>query len=185
MPGRLHGARPARQSHGSTGGLQLLVQPHQPALVRRRHARRGVRARGRHGRLRDEDPIHWNEKYELWAVTRYDDLTWLTRHHELFSSAVFKNDPRPAYPDIDLGEHTKQLTEASQGRLRELKAKLGVDAPHSVIDALLADGIHHEIVRRKADLLVTGRGHSIGTFSRLWSHLYAIIRDSPCPVLSV
>jgi len=91
----------------------------------------------------------------------------------------------PAYPDIDLEEHTKQLTAASQGRLRELKAKLGVDAPHSVIDALLADGIHHEIVRRKADLLITGRGHSIGTFSRLWSHLYAIIRDSPCPVLSV
>src|ERR1700761_1063913 len=54
-----------------------------------------------YGRLRDEDPIHWNETYELWAVTRYDDLVWLTRHHELFSSAVFKNDPRPAYPAID------------------------------------------------------------------------------------
>jgi nucleotide-binding universal stress UspA family protein len=91
----------------------------------------------------------------------------------------------PAYPDIDLDEHTKQLTNASQSRLVELKAKLGVDAPHSVIDALLADGIHLEVVRRKADLLVTGRGHSIGTFSRLWSHLYAIIRDSPCPVLSI
>jgi nucleotide-binding universal stress UspA family protein len=91
----------------------------------------------------------------------------------------------PAYPDVDLEEHTKQLTEASQVRLRELKAKLGVDAPHTVIDALLADGIHQEVVRRKADLLVTGRGHSIGTFSRLWSHLYSIIRDSPCPVLSI
>ena len=91
----------------------------------------------------------------------------------------------PAYPDIDLADHTRQLSEASQCRLRELKAKLGVDAPHSVIDALLADGIHHEVVRRKADLLVTGRGHSIGTFSRLWSHLYSIIRDAPCPVLSV
>jgi nucleotide-binding universal stress UspA family protein len=91
----------------------------------------------------------------------------------------------PAYPDIDLEEHTKQLTNASQCRLGELKAKLGVDAPHSVIDALLGDGIHHEVMRRKADLLVTGRGHSIGTFSRLWSHLYAIIRDSPCPVLSI
>jgi len=91
----------------------------------------------------------------------------------------------PAYPDVDFVEHTRQLTEAAQFRLRELKAKLGVDAPHSVIDALLADGIHHELVRRKADLLVTGRGHSIGTFSRLWSHLYSIIRDSPCPVLSV
>jgi len=54
-----------------------------------------------YGRLRDEDPVHWNEKYELWVVTRHDDLVWLTRHHELFSSAVFKNDPRPAYPTID------------------------------------------------------------------------------------
>src|SRR5580704_2101807 len=54
-----------------------------------------------YGRLRDEDPVHWNEKYELWVITRHDDLVWLTRHHELFSSAVFKNDPRPAYPAID------------------------------------------------------------------------------------
>ena len=54
-----------------------------------------------YGRLRDEDPVHWNDTYELWVVTRHDDLVWLTRHHELFSSAVFKNDPRPAYPAID------------------------------------------------------------------------------------
>jgi nucleotide-binding universal stress UspA family protein len=91
----------------------------------------------------------------------------------------------PAYPDLDLEEHTKQLTEASQFRLRELTARLGIDAPHTVIDALLGDGIHQEVIRRKADLLVTGRGNSMGTFSRLWSHLYSIIRDSPCPVLSI
>ncbi len=54
-----------------------------------------------YGRLRDEDPIHWNETYALWVVTRHDDLVWLTRHHELFSSAVFKNDPKPPYPAID------------------------------------------------------------------------------------
>jgi cytochrome P450 len=54
-----------------------------------------------YGRLRAEDPVHWNETYALWVVTRHDDLVWLTRHHELFSSAVFKNDPRPAYPAID------------------------------------------------------------------------------------
>lgn len=54
-----------------------------------------------YGKLRDEDPVHWNKAYELWVVTRHDDVTWLTRHHELFSSAVFRNDPRPAYPDID------------------------------------------------------------------------------------
>ncbi len=54
-----------------------------------------------YGRLRDEDPVHWNETYALWVITRHDDLVWLTRHHELFSSAVFKNDPRPPYPAID------------------------------------------------------------------------------------
>lgn len=47
-----------------------------------------------YGRLRDEDPVHWNDTYGLWVITRHDDVTWLTRHHELFSSAVFKNDPR-------------------------------------------------------------------------------------------
>jgi cytochrome P450 len=54
-----------------------------------------------YGRLREEDPIHWNELYELWVVTPYDDVVWMTRHNELFSSAVFRNDPRPAYPAID------------------------------------------------------------------------------------
>ena len=91
----------------------------------------------------------------------------------------------PPYPDIDLGAHTKALIDRAQLSLRELKAKLGVDAPHTVVDALLDEGIRHEVVRRKADLLVTGRGHAIGTFSRLWSHLYSVIRDSPRPVLSV
>lgn len=56
---------------------------------------------GYYGRLREKDPVHWNEQYALWVITRYDDLVWLTRQHELFSSAVFKNDPRPAYPSID------------------------------------------------------------------------------------
>lgn len=56
--------------------------------------------------MRETDPVHWNENYELWLVTRYDDLVWLTRHPELFSSEVFKRDPKDPYPTInesDLG----------------------------------------------------------------------------------
>ena len=53
------------------------------------------------GRLREEDPVHWNEKYEVWIITRYDDLVWLIRHHELFSSAIFKKDPKPPYPEVN------------------------------------------------------------------------------------
>ena len=54
-----------------------------------------------YGRLREEDPVHWNALYDLWVLTRHADVVWMTRHHELFSSAVFRNDPRPAYPAID------------------------------------------------------------------------------------
>lgn len=52
------------------------------------------------GRLREEDPVHWNELYDLWVITRHDDLVWVARHPELFSSAVEKRDPRPPYPEI-------------------------------------------------------------------------------------
>lgn len=53
------------------------------------------------GRLREADPVHWNPRGELWIVTRYEDLVWLVRHHELFSSAVIKNDRRAPSPPID------------------------------------------------------------------------------------
>src|ERR687895_359141 len=51
--------------------------------------------------LREEDPVHWNERYELWVVTRYEDLVWVARHPEYFSSEWWKRDPRPPYPSID------------------------------------------------------------------------------------
>jgi cytochrome P450 len=56
------------------------------------------------GHLREEDPVHWNELYEVWVLTRHDDLVWLTRHHELFSSEVLKRDPRPPYPQVDASD---------------------------------------------------------------------------------
>ena len=50
------------------------------------------------GRLREEDPIHWNEKHGAWLVTRYDDAVWLIQHPELFSN---KLPQRESYPPID------------------------------------------------------------------------------------
>jgi cytochrome P450 len=54
-----------------------------------------------YARLREQDPVHWNARYQLWVITRHDDVVWVIRHHELFSSAVIRNDPRPPYPPID------------------------------------------------------------------------------------
>jgi hypothetical protein len=42
-------------------------------------------------RLRDDDPISWWPEHDggkgFWAVTRYDDLLYVSQHVELFSSA--------------------------------------------------------------------------------------------------
>jgi cytochrome P450 len=54
--------------------------------------------------LRQVDPIHWNDRYQLWIVTRYEDVVWMIRNHELFSSAVIRNDRRPPYPPVDASD---------------------------------------------------------------------------------
>jgi len=87
--------------------------------------------------------------------------------------------------DIDFTPYRKVLMDAADFRLRELKGKLGINAPHIVLDAPVAQAIHEEAVRRHADLIMTGRGHALTTFSRMWANLYPIVRESPCPVLSI
>jgi|DewCreStandDraft_2_1066082.scaffolds.fasta_scaffold00258_19 cytochrome P450 len=38
------------------------------------------------GRLREEDPVHWNHRWGGWLVTRYEDVVTVLRDHERFSS---------------------------------------------------------------------------------------------------
>ena len=55
------------------------------------------------GRMRTEEPVHYNEPYDAWLVTRYDDMVWLTRHLELFSNETLKRDPYPSIKESALG----------------------------------------------------------------------------------
>ncbi len=54
-----------------------------------------------------------------------------------------------------------------------------------VLDASIPEGVRRTAIEEAADLVVVGRGHQRESLSRIWSHLYTIIRESPCPVLSV
>lgn len=45
-------------------------------------------------RLREIDPVHWNGRHEVWVITRYDDLVWIAKHPDMFSSAVAERDRR-------------------------------------------------------------------------------------------
>ena len=91
----------------------------------------------------------------------------------------------PAAMEIDFAPLKQEMVIAAGTALNNLKEKLGLVCEHSVVEGPIAEAIHDEAVRRHADLIVTGRGHAQGSFSRLWSHLYPIIRQAPCPVLSV
>ena len=91
----------------------------------------------------------------------------------------------PPNLSVDFSPYEKDLMDAADFKLRELKGKLGLDVPQAVVDAGVPKGIRQEAVRRDADLIVRGRGRAQATFHSLWSRLYPIVRHSPCPVLSI
>jgi nucleotide-binding universal stress UspA family protein len=87
--------------------------------------------------------------------------------------------------EADFAPYRKDLMDTADFRLRELKSKLHIDAPHKVTETSLIDGVRDEVRQRNVDLLVVGRGQSQKALAGLWSNLYPLIRESPCPVLSI
>src|SRR5687767_4872600 len=37
--------------------------------------------------LRQEQPVYYNEEYDFWALSRYEDIVWAARTPGIFSSA--------------------------------------------------------------------------------------------------
>src|SRR5665213_2964264 len=77
------------------------------------------------------------------------------------------------------------LIGAANDRFVAWKDKLGISAPHKILCGSTAGAIRQEAVQEKADLIVVGRGLSQGTLTKAMSHLYEIVCESPCPVLSI
>lgn len=75
----------------------------------------------------------------------------------------------------------ERLLEAAQAQAKEAGVQADVQVnggePHHVVAAAAKQA--------NADLVVIGRGVHTGVLGRLRAHAYAIIRNSPCPVLSV
>ena len=91
----------------------------------------------------------------------------------------------PMSMEIDYAAIKNELVQGKQVRLREMVAGMNLDAPHSVIEGSVVHGLHDWLTEHHADLLVTGRGHAQEGLGRVWSNLYSIVREAPCPVLSI
>ena len=100
-------------------------------------------------------------------------------------SLAYVMEMAPVSAETAFGPYREDFLAAAEEQLGALKAKTGIDAPHAVLDGPVASAIADQARTMHADLIVTGRGQALGTFSRMWSHLYPIVRHAPCPVLSM
>ena len=67
----------------------------------------------------------------------------------------------------------------------QLQEKAGVAAPLCLGAGEVSHVVRDSALGHSADLVVIGRGRATRTLGRLRSNVYSIIRDAPCPVISV
>lgn len=86
------------------------------------------------------------------------------------------------YFDADLRQYLEQDARKTIAQLQETA---GVVAPLCLGAGEVSHVVRDSVLGHSADLVVIGRGHATRTMGRLRSNVYSIIRDSPCPVISV
>lgn len=87
--------------------------------------------------------------------------------------------------DIEGGRFRSFLLDVARDELAKLQKQAGTE-----LDAVLRAGDVAQVVREAAeeedaDLVVIGRGVMHELFGRMRTHVYSIIREAPCPVISV
>jgi nucleotide-binding universal stress UspA family protein len=87
-------------------------------------------------------------------------------------------------PDTEVSWRA-QVRETVEEEFARLQTAVGVQADNLIDAGEPARAICSAAARTHADVLVIGRGSAAGVFGRLRTNAYAIIRQSPCPVVSV
>lgn len=97
--------------------------------------------------------------------------------------AVSATEARPAkYFDMELQSYLKDV---ARQEIAGLQSEAGTNFEVCLEEGGVSAIVRSAAIHHSADLVVIGRGE-IGHFlGRLRNHSYAIVRDSPCPVLSV
>jgi len=90
----------------------------------------------------------------------------------------------PTQLDLDERVRSTEKQEACQ-RLSELQRVVGSHAEVEIAVGPVKDALTEAARRLQADLLVIGRSSRPGVQGRLRDLTYAVVRDAPCPALSV
>jgi nucleotide-binding universal stress UspA family protein len=90
-----------------------------------------------------------------------------------------------AHGDMFPAETRQGLLKAAQSEIKSLMEKVGCRAQVHVECANPATYIHDVADENYVDVLIIGRSPDHGLLGRLRTHAYAIIREAPCPVISI
>ena len=89
---------------------------------------------------------------------------------------------------IQLGLREEALSGAgleARRRIAELQQMVGTDVPVRVAVGSVKEALLEAALESDADVLMIGRSHQPGAHGRMRDLTYAMVRDSPFPVLSV
>ncbi|MFN0105447.1 MAG: universal stress protein [Bryobacteraceae bacterium] len=88
-------------------------------------------------------------------------------------------------PAVDPGSYWVRIRDAAETELATYSRTLPIPVTTHLVFGPIAHVLRDAAVQQSADLLIVGRGESQSPLSGVLSNLYAIVRESPCPVLSV
>jgi nucleotide-binding universal stress UspA family protein len=99
--------------------------------------------------------------------------------------SIHSSDPNlPVRLDLENEIESEEQQRARQ-RIGDLQRKIGSAAPVRIVVGPIKDALLEAARRFDADVLIIGRGPQSGARGRIRDLTYAIVRDSPFPVLSV
>jgi nucleotide-binding universal stress UspA family protein len=78
-----------------------------------------------------------------------------------------------------------QLANDARTRVASLLTELKLEAKVHIEFGPVAQAIHRAALALNAGLVVVGRHHGAGLMGRLRTHAYGIVREAPCPVVSL
>jgi nucleotide-binding universal stress UspA family protein len=91
-----------------------------------------------------------------------------------------------AWPERHMDQEFEEtLRENARRTIQDLEKAADIAVPVCVGAGTVPDVVRQEALQHDSDLVVIGRGSLQETMGRLRTHSYAIIRNAPCPVLSV
>jgi nucleotide-binding universal stress UspA family protein len=115
-------------------------------------------------------------------------LEWATVLQKHFDAELTILHATPAVPALTKGSEASWnvvVREAAEKELESLQQQTGTKAATLIEPGDPAQVISAAAHRLAADVVVIARGSASGVFGRLRTNAYAIIRQSPCPVVSV